>query len=204
MGGAGSGPRHYYLRDTVDDCDILDASRWTREGILRQGVSSAAAWQWSNAATGEVRSSILYQVETTGTDHTVHLTYTFVKSGEQLNCAIRLETTRPHRGGVRWWFTCPVVVNGEPCGRRVQKLYLPPHQGSYFGCRHCYQLGYASRNQDAKMRAILKAQRIRRRLGGSPSLYEPFPEKPPEMWERTYRRLREQGLQAETRYWGPL
>jgi hypothetical protein len=141
-------------------------------------------------------------VETTGTDHTVHLIYALGKSGEQLNYAIRLETTRPHRGGLRWWFTCPVVVNGEPCGRRVQKLYLPPHQGPYFGCRHCYHLGYDSRNQDAKMRAILKAQRIRRRLGGSPSLYELFPEKPRGMWERTYRRLREQWLQAENTYWG--
>jgi hypothetical protein len=41
-------------------------------------------------------------------------------------------------------------------------------------------------------------------VGGSPSLYELFPEKPPGMWERTYRKLRELGLQAETRYCGPL
>ena len=50
------------------------------------------------------------------------------------------------------------------------------------------------------MRAISKAQRIRRHLGGSPSIHEPFPEKPPRMWERTYNRLREQGLKAENRY----
>jgi len=96
-------------------------------------------------------------------------------------------------------FTCPLVVNGKPCSRRVQKLYLPP-QGQYYGCRHCYQLGYDSRNQDAKLRALSKAQNIRLRLGGSASLYEPFPGKPPRMWWRTYRKLREQSEQAESKY----
>jgi hypothetical protein len=100
MGGSGSGPRQSCLRDTVDHCRILDASRWMRAGILRQGVRSAGAWQWTTTATGEVKASIQYQVETTGWDHTAHLTHKG-KSGEQLNYAIRLETTRPHHGGLR-------------------------------------------------------------------------------------------------------
>ena len=33
---------------------------------------------------------------------------------------IHLEPTRPHLGGVRWWFRCPVT------GRRARKLYLYP------------------------------------------------------------------------------
>jgi hypothetical protein len=53
-----------------------------RERILRQGVSSAGTRQWTSTATGEVKSSIQYQVETTGSDPTVHLTYSLVKSGE--------------------------------------------------------------------------------------------------------------------------
>ena len=32
--------------------------------------------------------------------------------------------TRPPYGGFRWWFTCPLVVNGRECGRRVARLHL--------------------------------------------------------------------------------
>ncbi len=43
----------------------------------------------------------------------------------------------------RWWFACPLVVNGRACGRRVRMLYLPPN-GRYFGCRGCHDLTYRS------------------------------------------------------------
>jgi hypothetical protein len=61
---------------------------------------------------------------------------------------VRLATTRPNYGGVRWWFVCPLVVRGVPCGQRAGKLHLPP--GSlYFGCRACHGLTYAS-SQDSR------------------------------------------------------
>jgi hypothetical protein len=113
-------------------CLVLDAGRWMREGILRQGASRAGAWQWSRATTREVFSSIQYQADTTDSSPAVRLIYTDVKAGEQLNYAVRLQTTALHWGGLRWWFTCPLGVNGKACGRRVQKLYLP-HAGQYFG-----------------------------------------------------------------------
>ncbi len=56
--------------------------------------------------------------------------------------------THPHYGGRRWWWICPLVVDGVYCRRRVGKLYLPPG-GQYFGCRHCYQLAYTS-SQDSR------------------------------------------------------
>ena len=37
-------------------------------------------------------------------------------------------------------------MNGACCGRRVGTLYLPPGS-KYFGCRHCYNLSYDSRNE---------------------------------------------------------
>ena len=155
--------------------------------------------QWVSKDTGTVESALQFQVDATDPDATLRLSYTLPRTGESLNYLIRLQTTTPHLGGLRWWFTCPLVVDGEPCDRRVQKLYLP-YGGKYYGCRHCYQLGYAS-NQGAKYRACEKTQRIRRRLGGSPSLYEPFPEKPRGMWWRTYHKLQLQAERAEHRYW---
>ena len=50
------------------------------------------------------------------------------------------------RGGVRYWFICPLSTNGVYCGRRTGTLYLASG-GNYFGCRQCYGLSYESRNE---------------------------------------------------------
>jgi hypothetical protein len=49
--------------------------------------------------------------------------------------SINLQKTKPHFGGVRWWFTCPM------CKRRMGKLYLS-FKGNYFACRRCCDLRY--------------------------------------------------------------
>jgi hypothetical protein len=63
-------------------------------------------------------------------------------SGEELKIddKIYLATTRPHLGGLRWWFVCPRL------NRRVRKLYLPLG-GRHFWSRHAYQLAYASQRE---------------------------------------------------------
>jgi hypothetical protein len=58
---------------------------------------------------------------------------------------VPLVSTPCHYGGERWWFMCPLSKNGVPCGRRVGVLYK---SGDYFGCRHCYELTYESRNKN--------------------------------------------------------
>ena len=45
--------------------------------------------------------------------------------------------TKPHLGGDRWWFCCPL------CSRRVSYLYLPS-ETSRFACRLCQSLTYRS------------------------------------------------------------
>jgi hypothetical protein len=82
----------------------------------------------------------------------------------------------------------------KTCRRRVQKLYLG---GEYFGCRHCYELSYQSRNEDATSRGIAKARWICARLGGSASYGAPFPHRPKGMWRRTYERLRTEYKRAQ-------
>jgi hypothetical protein len=74
----------------------------------------------------------------------MHLQYEhtpFDGEPESLDYPVRLVTTRPHLGGMRWWFICPLVVNDRPCGRRVTKLY---GHVRYFGCRTCTGLVYRS------------------------------------------------------------
>jgi hypothetical protein len=73
----------------------------------------------------------------------VRLSYTFTRTREQIDYTIRLQTSQPSYGGLRWWFTCPLLRLDRACNCRVSKLYLPP--GSrYYGCRHCYNLTYQS------------------------------------------------------------
>jgi len=64
-------------------------------------------------------------------------------------------------GGARPYFVCPGVVNGITCGRRVAKLY---GAGTYFLCRHCYRLAYASQREDRYDRALRRANNIRMRI----------------------------------------
>ena len=61
--------------------------------------------------------------------------------------------------------------------------------GRYFLCRHCYDLVYESRRDNAMDCALHKAQSVRERLGGSANIMEPFPEKPKGMHWKTYERL---------------
>jgi hypothetical protein len=73
---------------------------------------------------------------------------------------VRIATTRPRFGGLRWWFICPLIVNGRRCNRRVGKLYLPP-AARYFGCRHCHDLTYTScQEHDKRIDALRRHPKL--------------------------------------------
>jgi len=64
---------------------------------------------------------------------------------KDFNYKVQLATTPCNYGGTRYWFICPLSKNGVYCGRRVGVLYK---DGDYFGCRHCYDLTYSSKNEN--------------------------------------------------------
>src|SRR5262245_19639228 len=146
MGGLGSG--HWYRDDakrTVESCISIDSRRLARKGSIVPGARCTSSLKWTSSHTGEDRGSIGYTIDarTDGTG-TMHLRYTHTPYGgepELLDYPVRLVSTRPHLGGLRWWFICPLVINDRPCGRRIAKLY---HCGKYFGCRTCLRLAYRS------------------------------------------------------------
>ena len=120
----------------------------------------------TTTSTGQQTASISYEANTIGTPQYVRLSYTVTPQGgepQHYDYQVRLVTTQPHFGGLRWWFMCPLRVNGHACGRRVSKLYLPPG-GHYFGCRHCYRLTYTS-SQDSR-----KPDHLARLLGVDPEV----------------------------------
>ena len=121
---------------------------------------------WRNYA-GEETASIGILVSTMNDDSYAKFFYTTTdrSSGEQTkyDYKVRLTTTSCHFGSVRYWFICPLTINGNYCGRRVGTLYKAPG-ANYFGCRHCYDLSYESRNESrfgrfAAFGYILKAER---------------------------------------------
>jgi hypothetical protein len=97
-------------------------------------------------------------------------------------------------GGARPYFVCPGIVNGIACGRRVSKLY---GAGTYFLCRHCYQLAYTSQREDRYDQALRRANNIRMRLGGEPGIASAFPGRPKGMHHMTYERLKSAVLNTE-------
>jgi hypothetical protein len=141
-----------------------------REGILKGGVRQTGSWCWyRDASLKEQTAAISFVVNTLDqTGPWLRLSDTLTARQEQLDYRVGLTTTRPRFGGLRWWFVCPLVVNGRSCGRRVGKLYLPP-RGRYFGCRHCYDLTYTScQEHDKRVDWLRKNPETLRRLAEHP------------------------------------
>jgi len=83
------------------------------------------------------------------TDAWLILRFQEANTGQPVQWAIELTTTRSTFGGLRWWFICGQTGHGTPCRRRVRTLYLPPGERG-FGCRVCYQLTYRSQQESHK------------------------------------------------------
>jgi len=159
-----------------------------REGCLRAGW--AGGWQWTHE--GERVAWISLRIDA----DRVHLTYRVRIGGgdwEDVAETVRIVRIACRFGGSRPFFVCPGVVNGIACSRRVAKLY---GAGTYFLCRHCYRLAYASQREDRYDRALRGANNIRMRLGGEPGIAS-FPNRPKGMHYKTYERLKSAALHAE-------
>jgi hypothetical protein len=142
--------RYYWdKKDTVEDCRSVSISFLKKHDYLNESSRRSGAISWKNCY-GEKTSSIGIVVSTFEGEKYVRFYYTVTdrSSGEKADYdyKVALTTTPCNFGGVRYWFICPLSRNGVYCGRRVGKLYKAPG-GDYFGCRHCYNLSYESRNE---------------------------------------------------------
>ncbi len=134
-------------KDTVEDCRTVSIAFLRKYDYFCGWRSGTISWtNWY----GEKTASIGVTVCTADGENYAQFQYTHTQrsTGEKTECDYRVQlvTTPCHLGGVRWWFICPLSRNGAPCGRRVGTLYCPPG-GKYYGCRHCYNLSYESRNE---------------------------------------------------------
>jgi hypothetical protein len=183
MGGIGSGSWYRFNKKTiVEECRSLDLRRLHREELLKPG--SLFSWSWSRGGR-EIASTGVIVEGHDGPERVVLLFRHRRGLGaewEDVREPVELDWTPCNFGGERPWFICP----GAGCGQRVAVLYGP---GRYFLCRHCNDLAYQSQRDTKMHRALYRAQDIRRQLGGSANMMEPFPEKPKGMHWRTYERM---------------
>ena len=159
--------RYYWdKKNTVEESRSVSISFLRKHGYLNKNCSRSGGISWKNCF-GEETSSIGMTVSTFEDESFVRFYYTVTKrsSGQKTDYdyKVALTTTPCNFGGVRYWFICPLSKNGIYCGRRVAKLYSPPG-ANYYGCRHCYDLSYESRNECrlgryGQIGYILKAER---------------------------------------------
>jgi len=134
--------RYYFdAKTTVEQATQLSIFKLKEFGLLRG--YAATTLTWTHRPSGK-QNSIGITVNI-GDEPYVKVNYTITDrtTGKKTDYdyKISLTSTPCHFGGVRYWFICPLSVNGVYCGRRTGTLYLASG-GNYFGCRHCYNLSY--------------------------------------------------------------
>ncbi len=168
---------------TVLEMRTLDVRRLSREGWLTPGQTSW--WRWWGNPFAQARIDAEQE----------RIIVTPLDSGRDKSRpprTINICRTSCNLGGSRAWFVCPTFL----CGRRVAILY----GGDVFRCRHCHQLAYDSSRENPCYRALRRAQTIRKRLGGTADMSEPFPAKPKWMRWLTYDRLHWKAFEATAAY----
>jgi hypothetical protein len=151
MGGPGSGWQGS-KKATVEDALVLSISVLMRKKALEAGNRISGSWHWTIQGAERPHATIGYDADLRDHDAAwIRLHYT--ANGEPVDYKVRLVSTRPHYGGLRWWFICPLVRRDGGPPRRVAKLYLPPG-GRYFGSRVGHGLTYLSCQESGKFNAL--------------------------------------------------
>lgn len=167
--------RHYRWnkKDITESYQALDMATFAKAVDLT--TPRVGSWLWTYSSGRQ--SSISYVVSP---GQGVRLSYT--SNRQDYNYLIKVDTTTPHYGGVRYWWLCP------HCGRRVRILY----GGSRFLCRHCHNLTYETAQagkHDFYPTIDNRLYFIRRKLQGKWHFLHGPGEKPKGMHWDTYGRL---------------
>lgn len=176
MGGSGSG--RYGGRPTAEGCSAhVLTTQFLHRCKVRHGELA------KSVPTGDERLPLGFTLDTRDRNYSfIELEHEpFTDEEGTMRYRIRLTTTVPPFGGIRWWFVCPNT------GRRVSKLFLP-RGGRKFLSRQAYGLGYACQRIDRSDRIHLQGRRLYRSLGGEGNWQDEAPPKPKWMRWATYER----------------
>ncbi len=151
MGGWGSSRwGSHSKKNTVEDALTLKINRLKRDGLLAPNSYNLSWSRWTGEKTASISYTIANDFQGSSMGH-LKMTMNYLHGAEKMPVTfdIRVEATRPNWGGVRYFFNCPLIVNGIPCNRRVTKLHSAGGC-KYFGCRHCLNLTYNSSQTHTK------------------------------------------------------
>lgn len=187
MGGYGSGRQGGRVTIQGTASYVLNAN--SLRG-LRPGTRGFGNIKWGDGFAASLTFNVseydaYYELE--------HKTRSTWEPTRQVRYKVPLTWTEPRFGGRRWWWCCPLT------GRRCGRLYLPLG-ASYFAGRETYRLAYQSQRETTPDRAMRKARKLHKRLGGDgEALGEFTPPKPKGMHRGTYERLVARWHAAEAR-----
>jgi hypothetical protein len=141
------GQHRWTSRYTVEECLPLDVERMRREGTFGCPPGTIRTILWKNSWGGN-QAMLAFEIvldPAWGMALSIDPELANIPPALKLPAKylVPIATTRPHFGGIRFWFRCPVARDGKPCGKLAGRLYLPPEQ-QVFACRDCHNLTYAS------------------------------------------------------------
>ena len=188
MGGRGSGRQWRTVRGTTAECPQLDVRQLLKGGLLLPGRSFPYEWTRLGKNVASIHVTAYEDRVVLAYDH---LSAATGRQGLRYCYSVLLEWLPCNFGGRRAWFRCPAI----DCGCRVAVLYAERDLCVCLSLRH--QLAYSSQRLPPYWRAVNRARAIRRRLGGTASLFEPFPIKPEGMHWKTYELLHHEYAKAK-------
>lgn len=125
------------MKTLIESCFPLD-THLIKKDLRRAREQKTGINGYINISHGNIKSVADYSIEI-GMEYD----YLVINYSEEEQ-RVKLATSELHFGP-RTWFVCE-------CGRRVGKLYLPPHT-TQFKCRHCYSLSYEIQNISKKSKS---------------------------------------------------
>lgn len=138
----------YNKKEEADTLPRIEIWWLKKRGYLNGYKSGTISWSHGESVKSSI--SIVGEVINESDPH-IKLNYTYtnpqISKKTDFDYKIQITTTPCNYGGKRYWFICPLVIQGKACGRRVGVIYLG---GKHFGCRHCYDLSYSSKNENVR------------------------------------------------------
>lgn len=141
------------FRIPVEDSLRLDLAEPATRAAMPPDCIASGTWSWS--LQDRVTAQIGYAWTPPGAPGGPAFTLRYARGGEPITQYVRLVTSRPNYGGVRWWFVCP-LLEARGVVRRVRALYLPPG-AKRWGSRHAYGLTYQSQRDCGLERALVRS-----------------------------------------------
>jgi hypothetical protein len=153
--------RHRWTnRLTVEECHSVSIGQLARSGAFTADPRTLSSIT-SSDSLGKTVWCVPFRIfpDRTGTT-AVHFYHPVAaRSGSPAwiqQQIVQITTTECRFGGIRRWFRCSLVKEGNLCKRRVRIIYST-HREKLFGCRICHGLTYESaQTHDKRIDWLLK------------------------------------------------